>query len=84
MQSVSSRIWTCVTVSISSDDNHYTTGTSILLYYYKYNVIVYKGYSINKVNFALVNDITLSELFNVKVLLVEQQRYYLTYSEERE
>ena len=28
MQSVSSRIWTPVTVSISYDDNHYTTGTS--------------------------------------------------------
>ena len=28
MQSVSSRIWTCVIVSISYDDNHYTTGTS--------------------------------------------------------
>ena len=28
MQSVSSRIWTRVAVSISSDDNHYTTGTS--------------------------------------------------------
>ena len=27
MQSVSSRIWTCVAVSISYDDNHYTTGT---------------------------------------------------------
>ena len=26
--SVSSRIWTCVGVSISYDDNHYTTGTS--------------------------------------------------------
>ena len=24
---VSSRIWTSVTVSISNDDNHYTTGT---------------------------------------------------------
>ena len=30
MQSVSSRIWTRVAVSISYDDNHYTTGTSIL------------------------------------------------------
>ena len=30
MQSVSSRIWTCVAVSISYDDNHYTTGTSTL------------------------------------------------------
>ena len=29
MQSVSSRIWTRVTVSISYDDNDYTTGTSI-------------------------------------------------------
>ena len=28
MQSVSSRTWTRVTVSISYDDNHYTTGTS--------------------------------------------------------
>ena len=28
MQSVSSRIWTPVAVSISYDDNHYTTGTS--------------------------------------------------------
>ena len=30
MQSVSSRIWTHVAVSISYDDNHYTTGTSIV------------------------------------------------------
>ena len=28
MQSVSSRIWTRVTESISYDDNHYTTSTS--------------------------------------------------------
>ena len=27
MQSVSSRIWTCIAVSISYDNNHYTTGT---------------------------------------------------------
>ena len=30
MQSVSSRIWTRVAVSISYDDNHYTTDTSII------------------------------------------------------
>ena len=30
MQSVSSRIWTRVAVSISYDDNDYTTGNSIL------------------------------------------------------
>ena len=32
MQSVSSRIWTRVAVSISYDDNHYTTGTSTKTY----------------------------------------------------
>ena len=31
MQSVSSRIWTRVAVSISYDDNHYTTGTSVIV-----------------------------------------------------
>ena len=31
MQSVSSRIWTRVAVSISYDDNHYTTGTSSII-----------------------------------------------------
>ena len=31
MQSVSSRIWTRVAVSISYDDNHYTTGTFYLI-----------------------------------------------------
>ena len=33
MQSVSSRIWTCVAVSISYDDNNYTTGTSMIYWY---------------------------------------------------
>ena len=28
MQSVSSRIWTCDAISISYNDNHYTTGTT--------------------------------------------------------
>ena len=31
MQSVSSRIWTRVAVSISYDDNHYTSGTPGML-----------------------------------------------------
>ena len=31
MQSASSRIWTCVAVSISYDDNHYTTVTFIMM-----------------------------------------------------
>ena len=32
MQSVSSRIWTRITVSISYNDDHYTTGTRKKLY----------------------------------------------------
>ena len=37
MQSVSSRIWTRVAESISYDDNHYTSGTSLqVLSYIKY------------------------------------------------
>ena len=31
MLSVSARIWTRVAVSISNDDNHYTTGTSAMV-----------------------------------------------------
>ena len=42
MQSVSSRIWIRVTVSISYDDNHYTTGTSSFAYL---NYIYLKGSS---------------------------------------
>ena len=33
MQSVSSRIWTRVVVSISYDDNHYTTGLLFLYWF---------------------------------------------------
>ena len=36
MQSVSSRIWTCVVVSISYDDNYYTTGTSLTISIIRY------------------------------------------------
>ena len=32
MLSVSSRIWTRVTVSDSYDDNHYTTGTYLIIH----------------------------------------------------
>ena len=39
MQSVSPKIWTRVAVSISYDDNHYTTGTSISSYNAFYEVI---------------------------------------------
>ena len=33
MQSVSSRIWTCVAVSISCDDNYYTAGILTIVGY---------------------------------------------------
>ena len=39
MQSVSSRIWTRVAVSISYDDNDYTTGTSRKTGWVKENII---------------------------------------------
>ena len=32
MQSVLSKIWTRLVMSISNDDNHYTTGTSLLYF----------------------------------------------------
>ena len=45
MQSVSSRIWIRVTVSISCDNNHYTTGTSILNHYgYVYTDLIMIGW----------------------------------------
>ena len=34
MQSILSRIWTRVAVSISYDNNHYTTGTSTAIHIY--------------------------------------------------
>ena len=41
MQSVSSKIWTRVAVSISYDDNHYTTGTSTLWVYIYIYIYIY-------------------------------------------
>ena len=41
MQSISSRIWTRVVVSISYDDNHYTMGTSNFILLMSYFVIRY-------------------------------------------
>ena len=40
MQSVSSRIWTRVAVSISYDDNHYTTGTPKETNNFKYDIFL--------------------------------------------
>ena len=50
MQSVSSRIWTRVAVSISYDDNHYSTGTTSLLYEWSKWTLLFgllKGVTIN-------------------------------------
>ena len=50
MQSVSSRIWTRVAVSISYGDNHYTTGTTaVAIDIYKvfvWQTVTYMGYSV--------------------------------------
>ena len=40
MQSVSSRIWTHVAVSISYDDNHYTTSTLFDVLKYHYDLLI--------------------------------------------
>ena len=45
MQQISFRIWTRVTVSISYDDNHYTTGTSL-----RVNVRLLAVNNSNKIN----------------------------------
>ena len=44
MQSVSSRIWTRVAVSIYYDDNHYTTGTSM---YIETPCLIYSFYNLD-------------------------------------
>ena len=41
MQSFSSRIWTRVAVSISYDDNRYTTGTSYYIVRFIYMIILW-------------------------------------------
>ena len=41
MQSVSSRIWTHIAVSIPYDDNHYTTGTSYVIAWLEFELAHY-------------------------------------------
>ena len=43
MQSAASRIWTRVAVSISYDDNHFTTGTSNTYKIYKKSFALHEG-----------------------------------------
>ena len=63
MQSVSSRIWTRVTVSISYNDNNYTTGTSSFYQpdriWHKVNFLV-EFYRFEFRVFLLLNKISLS------------------------
>ena len=45
MQSAASRIWISDAVSISQDDNHYTTGTShSYTNFLKYNIVLKKDF----------------------------------------
>ena len=73
MQSVSSRIWTRVTVSISCDDNHYTTGTLFVLYgistfvgysmpnpFYTNKQFYFKQFSLEYVHSLIIKDISIS------------------------
>ena len=45
MQPLQSRIWTRVAVSISYDDNHYTTGTSYLQFELEFTLNFKNSYS---------------------------------------
>ena len=50
MQSVSSRIWTCIAMSISYDDNHYSTGTSKYIFF----IYMYKeGLALNNLQWLI-------------------------------
>ena len=69
MQSVSHRIWTRVTMSISYDDNHYTTGTSKNMNIYKYEIStpLYKilhGKNIFKPTFSWLQSLSAVEFVN--------------------
>ena len=66
MQSVSSRIWTRVAVSISYDDNHYTTGTSISIIYMRLRRAIKIENNPLCFNETLLNEwITLTEIWRV-------------------
>ena len=60
MQSVSSRIWTRVVVSIFYDDNHYTTDTIFFLIHYKFSIRftleLFAGHVIDSYMFFLKNN----------------------------
>ena len=76
MQSVSSRFWTRIAVSIPYDDNHYTTGTSCYLYNTKFIIMfVYNSKQfLWKVNFHLNESypyfIIFVELYTIKTGIV--------------
>ena len=63
MQSASSRIWTRVAVSISYDDNYYTTGTSTGRIYVS-NTTVWNF------NWMQTNDLCWSELLEIELFVL--------------
>ena len=74
--SVSSRIWTCATVSISYDDNHYTTGTFSLR-----NVYVSCLLEIEKMKILIWIIITLEhntpylkEIYDIYIYIYEKKK----------
>ena len=63
MQSVSSRIWTWVAVSISFDDDHYTTGTSAKLSSIDVNLIINNNFDRIVSNLVRISKRTLERVF---------------------
>ena len=84
MQTVSSRIWTRVTVSISYHDNHYTTATSINERYSTTNARThfdvagyYVSYYVTR-TFDLIVSWYLLANFDSCLKTIEESRYYIT------
>ena len=79
MQSVSSKIWTRVAVSISYDDNHYTTGTMIAqlefeLTYYNSTVQCFNHYTM-RTPLSVPGSNHTQEVLQAPVIITEQINY---------
>ena len=82
MQSVSSRIWTLVTLSISYDDNHYTTGTSNSNQLYatltNYDLLSHHAYEKEGLGkYIKLNLKLISKMFSIQVYKIELHRIFV-------
>ena len=66
MQSVSARIWTLVAMSISNDDNHYTTGIGIYCIFWGVGIL--KKYYIFFIFERVFNTLLYTAILSLKYL----------------